>query len=260
LGYGVVYYNAQVTANVLSFFNMAKKLKSLVYDNNKKDAFIVTREDGSTFEFIPSSEGLYYYDFNNSVKRQTLLEKNKHTMVIDTVDELKRNFTKREIERADITRRMYVTLGRPSQDVFESIIRKGSIINNPVAITDYRNALNIYGKNLGSIKGKTTRTKPQHVQFESSSFPERKKDIVLLVDIMHFTGINFLITVSRDIKFITAGVLSDRRKITIYKSIKQVLNLYKGKGHMVEKMDFTEFNNPVHTILADNEFESLREK
>jgi hypothetical protein len=77
---------------------------------------------------------------------------------------------------------------------------------------------------------------------------------------MHFIGINFLLSVSRDTKFITAGVLSDKRKITISKSIKQVLNLYKGKGHMVEKMDFTEFNNPVHTILADNEFESLREK
>jgi hypothetical protein len=54
--------------------------------------------------------------------------------------------------------------------------------------------------------------------------------------------------------------LSDRKKITISKSIKQVLNLYKGKGHIVEKMDFTEFNNPVHTVLADNEFESLREE
>jgi hypothetical protein len=62
LGYGVVYYNAQVTANVLSFFNVTKKFKSLVYDN--------TREDGSTFEFVPSSKGLFYYDFTNSIKRQ----------------------------------------------------------------------------------------------------------------------------------------------------------------------------------------------
>jgi hypothetical protein len=71
---------------------------------------------------------------------------------------------KREIEGADVARRIYVTLGRPSQDVFESTIHKGSIINNPVTITNYRNALRIYGKDLGSIKGKTTRTKPQHVQ------------------------------------------------------------------------------------------------
>ena len=53
---------------------------------------------------------------------------------------------KREIEGADLARRMYVTLGRPSQDVFESIIRKGSIINNPVTITDYQNALRIYNQ------------------------------------------------------------------------------------------------------------------
>jgi hypothetical protein len=43
LGYGCVYYNSQVTANVLSLFNMAKKFKSLVYDNNKKDAFVYKR-------------------------------------------------------------------------------------------------------------------------------------------------------------------------------------------------------------------------
>jgi len=70
---------------------------------------------------------------------------------------------------------MYVTLGRPLQGVFESIICKGSIINNPVTIIDYQNALRLNGKDLGSIKGKTTRTKPQHVQVESSSFPERKR-------------------------------------------------------------------------------------
>jgi hypothetical protein len=68
-------------------------------------------------------------------------------------------------------------------------------MNNPVTVTYYQNAMRIYGKDLGSIKGKTTRTKPQHVQveIECSSFPEKKKDIVLLVNIMNFTGINFLV-------------------------------------------------------------------
>jgi len=68
-------------------------------------------------------------------------------------------------------------------------------MNNPVTVTYYQNAMRIYGKDLGSIKGKTTRTKPQHVQveIESSRFPEKKKDIVLLVNIMNFTGINFLV-------------------------------------------------------------------
>ena len=49
---------------------MAKKFKLLIYDNNKKDAFVVTRDDGTTFEFIPSKDGLYYCDFTNSIKRK----------------------------------------------------------------------------------------------------------------------------------------------------------------------------------------------
>jgi hypothetical protein len=43
---------------------------------------------------------------------------------------------------------MYVTLESPSEDVFESTMKKGKILNNPVTITDYKNALEIYGKDL----------------------------------------------------------------------------------------------------------------
>jgi hypothetical protein len=172
LGYGTVYFNENVTANVLSFYNMAKKFKSLTYDNTKRDAFVVTRDDDSTFEFIPSPDGLYYYDFSNCVKQYKNILENQYLMVIDTVDDLKRNFTKREITAADVARRLYVTLGRPSQDSFENIIHRGQILNNPITISDYRNALTIHGKNLGSIKGKTIRSKPHHVQVESGS-PEK---------------------------------------------------------------------------------------
>jgi hypothetical protein len=63
LGYGTVYYHPKVTANIISFFNLARRYKSVVYDSKVKDAFIVTRDDGSILEFGPSPEGLYYYDF-----------------------------------------------------------------------------------------------------------------------------------------------------------------------------------------------------
>jgi hypothetical protein len=49
LRYRSVYYNSQVSANIISFFNMAKKFKSLVYDNQQKDAFIVTRDDRTKY-------------------------------------------------------------------------------------------------------------------------------------------------------------------------------------------------------------------
>jgi phosphoribosylformylglycinamidine (FGAM) synthase PurS component len=71
----------------------------------------------------------------------------QHVMIIDSVDKLKRNYTKK-LDRVEKARRMYVTLESPSEDVFESTMKKGKILNNPVTITDYKNALEIYGKDL----------------------------------------------------------------------------------------------------------------
>jgi len=42
-------------------------------------------------------------------------------------------------------------------------------------------------------------------------------------------------------------------------ALKQVINVYKGKGHSVQSMNFTEDNQPIHTILGDNEFEAIKE-
>ena len=69
LGYGTVYYHPQVTANVLSFFNMARRFKSITYNNQEKDAFVVQRDDDTVLEFCPSNEGLYYYDYNLKTSR-----------------------------------------------------------------------------------------------------------------------------------------------------------------------------------------------
>jgi hypothetical protein len=67
-GYGKVYFHQDVVANILSFFNLTKQFRSVRYDNQVKDAFIVTRDDGSRMEFVPSAEGLYHYNFEHSIK------------------------------------------------------------------------------------------------------------------------------------------------------------------------------------------------
>jgi hypothetical protein len=112
---------------------------------------------------------------------------------------------------------------------------------------------------LGVVKGKTVRIRPDRVIVDTETAVKEKLNIVLAVDVMKFTGLNFLVTVSRAIGFITATLLRDRKKGTIIEALKQVINVYKGKGHRVGMMNFTEQNQPVHTILGDNEFETIRE-
>jgi hypothetical protein len=118
LGYGPVYYHPNVTANIISLFNLVKRYKTVTYNSNEKDAFRVTRDDGTIIEFEPSIEGLYYYDFNKSFERHAT----KNSLVVNAVEELQRKYTRREVEGADRARRLYVIVGRPSEDAFKLMI------------------------------------------------------------------------------------------------------------------------------------------
>jgi hypothetical protein len=259
LGYGPVYYHVQVTANVLSLFNMAQRFQSIMYNNKICDAFLVTRDDGTIMEFVPSAEGLYYYNFNISLMRHQEKQITKNTMVVETVEELRRNYTTRELKQMDEAQRLYVIMGRPSKVDFLKMFKKGKLFENPVRIEDFNNAENVYGKDLGVVKGKTVRMKPDRVIIDTETAVKEKLNIILAVDVMNFTGLSFLVTVSRTLGFITATLLRDRKKRTIVEALKQVISVYKRKGHSVLSMNFTEQNQPIHTILGDNEFEAIME-
>jgi len=153
-----------------------------------------------------------------------------------------------------------VILGRPSEESFELMIKKGKIINHPVSVTNFRNAKKIYGKDLGMIKGKTVREKTNHIKIEVREGPEEKHLVILSVDVMHLMGISYLVTVTRDFFFITATALLDRKKKTLLNALKYAINVYKSKGHKIEEMEFSQFNNDIHIILADNEFKMLRKE
>jgi hypothetical protein len=214
-GYGTVYFHPEVAANILSFHKLTKQFKSVTYDNKVKDAFLVQRDDGSIMEFKPSEEGLYYYDFTQSIKRRKEQEeesKKEQAMMIKTVEGIQRNFTKREIEAAEEARRMYVIVGRPSQKMFESLLTGGKLVNSTITVQDYRNALIMFGEDLSVLKGKTTRAKPEHVPVHVQEKPQ-PRNIVLSVDVMFFTGLSILVTVSRNIRFITATLLQDRKRV-----------------------------------------------
>jgi hypothetical protein len=164
----------------------------------------------------------------------------------------------KEIKRAETARRLYVIMGRPSKADFQKMLQKGKIRDNPVVMEDYNIAEKIYGKDLGIIKGKTVQSKPRSVTIDVQTAEHEKHNIVLAVDVMSFTGLSFLVTVSRSIRFITASLLTDRKKKTLVQALIQVANVYKGKRHKLSEMNFMEHNQPVHIILGDNEFEAMR--
>jgi hypothetical protein len=66
------------------------------------------------------------------------------------VEELRRNYTIRELKQMDEARRLYVIMGRPSKVDFLQMLRKGKLLENPVRIEDFYNAERVYDKRSGS--------------------------------------------------------------------------------------------------------------
>jgi hypothetical protein len=153
---------------------------------------------------------------------------------------------------------LYIIVGRPLNKAFEEMLKGGKLVNNSVTVQDYKNALRMYGVDLGVLNWKTTQSKTEHVKIQ---FLEKPKpvNIILSVNLMSFTGFIFLTTVSRNIRFVTATLIQDRKKNTIMSALNQVIKIYHGKGHVVQDMEFEEIERPIHTLLADNEFQALKD-
>ncbi len=60
--------------------------------------------------------------------------------------------------------------------------------------------------------------------------------------------------------FITATLLGTRKRQTILQEMQKIFHLYEGKGHSVDNVEFLESEDtPIHTLLVDNEFQTLKE-
>jgi hypothetical protein len=123
--------------------------------------------------------------------------------MVDTVEENRLYSTPRQFERATKARRLLQSLGFPSLSDLKKILHMNAIKDNPVTTEDVDLAERIFGPDIGSFKGKTTRQKPVPVINDFVDIPpelyETHKAIQLYVDTMFVNKIPFLTTVSRNI-------------------------------------------------------------
>ena len=96
-----------------------------------------------------------------------------------------------------------------------------AIQNCPVTIKQIELAEQIFGPDLGRLKGKTTRTKPKPVSMDYIHIPEElintHCEVELSIDTIKVNGILFLTTVSRNIKYRTAQPISSKH-MSVYRS------------------------------------------
>ena len=181
---GSVWYNPQSIANILSLSEV-RKVCRVTMDSNAEPSINVHRVNGSIMSFIEHPSGLYVYNPNSNeiVSAYTLLS---------TVADQKKMFSRREIEAADEARALYRKLGRPSDDDFIRLLSNNNIQNCPITPADAKRATIIYGPDIASLKGKTTRgsAAPRAPTFIAEQIPppilEHHRDITLCIDFFSY--------------------------------------------------------------------------
>jgi hypothetical protein len=230
-GYGDVWYDNTAMTNVFSLANMESKYR-VTYDSAKESAFTVHTEKGP-LKFTKGPEKLYYF------KPKIPEEKIQRNMV-QTVQENESFYTTREVERAKKARMLLHTLGCPTIQDLKAIIRMNTIANCPVTINDIDLAEKIYGKDIASIKGKTTRQKPTPVIQNMVEIPPELKNaqrnVDLCFDTLFINGMAFLSTISKRIKYRTIEWLPERTMEAYKNGLKNIIKIYNEAGFKVSTL------------------------
>jgi hypothetical protein len=149
-GYGQVWHDPNGIVNIVSL-SQVKERYHVRYDNDH-NVFVVTKPDGTIYEFIELNSSLYYYNL--------AVPTNKHsTMVlVDMVASKQSKYTNEDYLRAVTARNLLIRIGRPSLKDFMCIVMRNQLTNCPITRADILAAEDIFGPDLGMLKGKTTWT------------------------------------------------------------------------------------------------------
>ncbi len=98
-------------------------------------------------------------------------------------------------------------IGNPTEQDFKGMVRGNMIHNSPVTTKAITNVHAIYSPSLESVRGKMVWQTPALVVADYvavlKEIMERNKIVTLAADVFFVDRMTFLLTVSRQIKFIT---------------------------------------------------------
>ena len=115
---------------------------------------MVTKPDGMMFKFVESPEGLHYLD----------MEGDLGMTLVNTVPNNRSNYSNQDYLRAVQGRELQIRIGRPSLLEYIRIVTDNLLPDYPVTKADIMAAKDIFGPEVGSLKGKTTRHNPHAVK------------------------------------------------------------------------------------------------
>ena len=155
-GFGTIWYDEGATVNIFSFAELVEKHR-ITFNLSVENAFLVHQPD-KIIKFEHTPEGLYMYRVDKDYK--TSLKEKGSSNLVTTLSENCRGYTNRQYDRAKTARKLYHIIGTPMVENFKALLHMNAIQNCPVMVEDVKIAERIFGPDMSSLKGKSTRRKP----------------------------------------------------------------------------------------------------
>jgi hypothetical protein len=128
-------------------------------------------------------------------------------------------------------------MGRPSLKSFLKIIDNNLLLNCPITRRDIISAEDIFGPDLGTLKGKTVRQTPLPVKLSFANVPDsimaRYHDVIIGADIMFVNRIAFFVTISRHFHFGNVKAIPNQQAKALIHAVKQVHAIYQQRGFVL---------------------------
>ena len=244
-GYGTVWYHPDGIANILSLSKVKEKYR-VTFDSDINNQFVVHHRDGTQQIFQQSPRWLYFLDTSLTSQPTSTTG----TVLVNTVADNANSFSNADYAQAVLARKIQKIIGRPTTRSFIHFLDNNLLPNCPVNRKDVLRAEQIFGPNIGSLKGKTVRRQPPRVAVEEVSLPatihEHYQEVTLACDIMYVNKIPFLMSISRHIRFGTAQHIKNQQGTTIFNGIRAIHQVYLQRGFRIRN------------AFMDGQFEPLR--
>ena len=249
--YGTVPFMEDGVTNIMSLAKLTDRYR-VTFDSAVDNAFYVHTPQ-KTVRF-PRTESNLYAHTPSKLKTQsvdTTGVAGSPVILVQSVEENMKFHTPREIKSAKRARDLLAAVGFPTTADLKTAIATNAIANLKVTTRDVDLAEKIFGPDLGTLKGKTTRRKPLPMVSDQIAIPpqlyENREFIELCIDLMFVNSMPFFTSISRALYYRTARPIPTRTREVLLEGLDFVLRLYNANGFTVSK------------IYCDNEFRPLFE-
>ena len=261
-----VYFDDQGRANVLSMSEMIKRGYRITFDSDDENAFIVHCGGGKQMRFV-NRKDIYIYEDPNDIGNEatwTSLRARDNVALnvnnqpffnfyqkdvdysMSTVRKNKEGFTPTQIKNAMKARSAMHIIGAPSEKRLKEALRAGLFKNCDLTEQAIDHAEAIYGKDISTLKGKSTRMSPKRAESDWIDIPREltlyNHTVEICVDHMFVNNAIFLTCIDTTINFRQCRAVPNTTRETMFSGIDAFLRKYNKGGFRVSK------------IHCDNEF------